>query len=292
VDAPPPIPRFRLEGEIPSDQRDLLEDQGYLVFEGVATPGEVAMILGELDRIESEWLAEGRRFVNGIPVFYGSFEGRPIVQRFAFTSLFSEAIHRFVHDARFEPIRRLVGEGARVGDREKDGVVVNRYLRAPGSVVPSLGWHTDGLRDLFYLRMPQRMLNVGLHLDACPRENGGLRLIPGSHRQGFADMCFRKPYFVSHAPDREEVAIETRPGDLTVHDGRLWHRVAPSVRTGRESVRRSLYVPYLTGPFEPKDERSRTPAYHHLGRLQRWMRRRFAATPALRASRHAPGRSA
>jgi hypothetical protein len=85
-------------------------------------------------------------------------------------------------------------------------------------------------------------------------------------------MCFRKPYFVSHAPDRSEFPLETLPGDLTVHDGRLWHRVARSQRCGPESLRRSLYVPYLTGPEEPKHEGSRTPAYHHLGRVQRWLR--------------------
>ena len=96
------------------------------------------------------------------------------------------------------PILELIGDDARVGDREKDGVVVNRYLNVPGSVYPRLGWHTDGLRDLFYGRMPQQMLNIGLHLDRCTRDNGGLRLIPGSHRQGFWSMCFRKPYFVSH----------------------------------------------------------------------------------------------
>lgn len=264
------IPRFRLGSEITEEQSRFLDDRGFLLFEAVASPAEVAAIAGELDRIEAEWLVEGRRFVNGIPVFYGTHAGRPIVQRFAFTSLFSPVIRKFVHDGRFEPIRRLVGEGARVGDREKDGVVVNRTLNAPGSVAARLGWHTDGLRDLFTLRMPQAMLNVGLHLDACPRANGGLRVIPGSHRQGFASMCFRKAYFVSHAPDPDEVAIETRPGDLTVHDGRLWHRVAVSERSGPSSLRRSLYVPYLTGPVEPKHERSRTPAYHHLGRLQRW----------------------
>jgi ectoine hydroxylase-related dioxygenase (phytanoyl-CoA dioxygenase family) len=85
-------------------------------------------------------------------------------------------------------------------------------------------------------------------------------------------MCFRKPYFVSHRPDPDEFVVETQPGDLTVHDGRLWHRVARSQRTGPASLRRSMYVPYLTGPYEPKNERSRTPAYHHLGCFQRWLR--------------------
>lgn len=273
---PPLDTRFRLGTEITNEQRRFLDHHGFLVFEAAAKPAEVAMLGAELDRVEAGWLAEGRRFVNGVPIFFGRREGRPFVQRFAFTSLFSEPMRRFVHDARFEPIRRLVGEDARVGDDEKDGVVVNRYLNAPGSVSPRLGWHTDGLRDLFYLRLPQRMLNVGLHLDVCRADNGGLRLIPGSHRQGFGSMCLRKPYFVSHGADPEECVIETGPGDLSVHDGRLWHRVARSQHSGDASLRRSLYVPYLTGPYEPKHEGSRTPAYHHLGRVQRWWRQRAA----------------
>jgi ectoine hydroxylase-related dioxygenase (phytanoyl-CoA dioxygenase family) len=153
-------------------------------------------------------------------------------------------------------------------------VVVNRYLNVPGSVHPRLGWHTDGLRDLFYGRMPQQMLNIGLHLDRCTRDNGGLRLIPGSHTQGFWSMCFRKPYFVSHGEDPDEICVETEPGDLTVHDGRLWHRVARSRREGAASLRRSMYLPYLTGPYEPKSEDSPTPLYHRVGE---WMRGRGRA---------------
>jgi ectoine hydroxylase-related dioxygenase (phytanoyl-CoA dioxygenase family) len=270
--APSLSARFRLGPEITPEQASFLDAHGFLVFEGVASADEIAAIDDALHRIERLWLDEKRRVVNGVPIFWGRIDGRPAVQRFAFSSLFSLTIRDFVRHPRFEPIRCLVGDEARVGDDEKDGVVVNRFLNARGSVAPALGWHTDGLRDLFYGRMPQKMLNVGLHLDDCPAENGGLRLIPGSHHQGFAAMCFRKPYFVSHAPDPEELVIETRPGDLTVHDGRLWHRVARSQRTGAASLRRSLYVPYLTGPYEPKNERSKTPAYHQLGRFQRWLR--------------------
>ncbi len=272
--------RFTLGEEITPEQQACLDAHGFLLFGGVARPSELDAIVAELDRIEAEWIAERRRWVNGIPVFYGLRDDRLYVQRFTFTSLFSDLIRKFVRDARFEPIRRLVAEDARIGDDELDGVVANRFLNAPGSVAPRLGWHTDGLRDLFYLRMPQQMLNVGLHLDDCSAENGGLRVIPGSHRQGFFSMCFRKPYFVSHAPDPQEFAIETRPGDLTVHDGRMWHRVARSQRMGAASLRHSVYVPYITGPYQPKHEGSRTPAYHHLGRLQRWWRRRSAGRAA------------
>lgn len=267
--------RFTLGSAITLEQRAFLDAHGFILFSRVASAEEVAMLGAEIERIESEWLAERRTRVFGIPIFIGAdHQGRPFIQRLAFTSVFSERIRDFVHDPRFRPILELVGADARVGDREKDGVVVNRYLNVPGSVHPRLGWHTDGLRDLFYGRMPLPMLNIGLHLDRCTRENGGLRLIPGSHNQGFLSMCFRKPYFVWHRPDPAEHCVETEPGDLTVHDGRLWHRVARSSLSGAASLRRSMYLPYLTGPYEPKSDASPTPAYHRLGE---WLRGRRAA---------------
>lgn len=270
------IPRFKLGETITPEQQRFFDENGFLIFDAVASPAEVAMIAEELEAIAARWRAEGRRVVYGIPIFWGRDpDGQPFVQRFTFASMFSERLRAFVLDPRFEPIRRMVGADARVGHDEKDGVVVNRYVNVPGSVYPKLGWHTDGLRDLFYFRMPQAMFNVGLHFDEITADNGGLRLIPGSHRQGFWSMCFRKLYFLSHAPDPQEVAVETRPGDLTVHDGRLWHRVAPSRHTGWASLRRSMYVPYQTGPHEPKRDTSPTPFYHQLGRLLRWLRGRL-----------------
>jgi phytanoyl-CoA hydroxylase len=262
--------RFTLGPAITPEQRAFLDRHGFVLFSRVASPEEVEMLGREIERIEAAWLAEGRTRVFGIPLFVGrDHMNRLFIQRLAFASVFSEPIRAFIHDPRFLPILDLIGAGARVGDREKDGVVINRYLNVPGSVHPRLGWHTDGLRDLFYGRMPQPMLNIGLHLDRCTRENGGLRLIPGSHTQGFLSMCFRKPYFVWHRPDPAEHCVETEPGDLTVHDGRLWHRVARSTLSGAASLRRSMYLPYLTGPYEPKSEDSPTPAYHRVGE---WLR--------------------
>ncbi len=272
---PPLTTKFQLGATIPPEQHAFLEHWGFLHFSRVATADELAMLCAEMDRVQAAWLAEGRTSVYGIPLFWGrDADDRPFLQRLAFTSVFSPPIRAFVRDPRFRPILDLVGADARVGDQEKDGVVVNRYLNTPGSVHPRLGWHTDGLRDLFYGRMPQRMLNIGLHFDRCTRDTGGLRLIPGSHTQGFLAMCFRKAYFVSHRPDPDELCIETEPGDLTVHDGRLWHRVARSSATGAASLRRSMYLPYLTGPYEPKSDASPTPAYHRLGA---WLRNRRAA---------------
>ncbi len=257
--------RFELGDHITTEQQEFLDEHGFLVFAKVASQEEIDRLAKELDDIEARWFAEGRTEIYGIPLFRGKPDGKPFLQRFPFTSCFSDYIRDFVRDDRFAPVRSLVGKNTRVGDEEKDGVVVNRNLNVPGSVYQRLGWHTDGLRDLFYLRMPKQQLNVGIHFDRVKKADGGLRLIPGSHTQGFWSMCSRKVYFVSHAPDPEEVAVETEPGDLTVHDGRLWHRVEGSPHTGPRSLRRSMYVPYLTDEYQPKGEHSRTPLYHYLG---------------------------
>ena len=120
------------------------------------------------------------------------------------------------------------------------------------------------------------MLNVGLHLDRCTRTDGGLRLIPDTHEQSFKDVLLRKIHFVSHDEDPAEICVETQPGDLTVHDGRLWHRVARSSYSDDRSLRHSMYVPYLTGPYEPKDENSKTPFYHHWSRMMLGLQARLS----------------
>jgi hypothetical protein len=254
--------RFVLDEEITPVQHAFLQEHGFLVFAQVATHEEVDAIVRSVDQVQKRFLDEGKRKAYGVPIWVGKDEdGAPYIQRFAFLSMYSDVVRAFVTDARFEPLRRLIGEEARVGHEERDGVVFNRYIRAKGSLRPGLGWHTDGLRQIFYGHLPGPMLNVGLHFERITEAEGGLRLIPGSHLQGFMGFLFGKPYFIDHRPDPHEVCLETWPGDVTVHDGRLWHRVQASPFTGSRSRRQSMYVPYVTGPYLPKNERSGTVSY-------------------------------
>lgn len=267
----PVTTKFRLGPVVTDDMRAFLDTYGFLHLEGALNAAEVQTLRDEQDRLEKRWIDEDTREINGIPLFFGKGRGdKTIIHRMPFSSMYSDAIRNLILDARFEPLKALVGEGVRVGHDEKDGVVMNRYVNAENSTRPQLGWHTDGLRCIAYGRMPQQMLNFGLHLDRITEADGGLRLIPGTHKQGFFKMVFYKPYFVWHRPDKNEITVETQPGDLTVHDGRLWHRVARASRMGAE--RRSLYVPYQTGPVEVKGEKSKTPFYHYLGKLMRWFK--------------------
>ncbi len=267
--------RFTLGEVITPLQSAFLDRHGFLIFNQFATDQEVKSINHEIDVITGAFLAEHKESINGIPLFKGKhYNGGESIQRLPFTSMFSSYIKNFISEERFRPIRTIFGEETRIGHNEKDGCVVNTYFNIPGSAYPKLGWHTDGLRDLAYLKMPKAMLNVGLHLSDCPRSNGGLRILPGTHKQGFLSMCFHKPYFVYHKPDPNELSIETRAGDLTIHDGRLWHRVQQSPHTGAKSFRRTMYIPFLTDAYHPKHEESKTPIYHKIGTFMRKVKSR------------------
>lgn len=266
VDDLPLSTRFRLQSAITPLQQAFLDRHGFLVFSQVATQDEVDAILAEVQRITDELVESGQRSIYGVPIWMGTDpDGAPLLQRMAFTSMMSERLKAFVTDERFEPVRRLIGEDARIGHQEKDGAVFNQYVNVEGSLRPNLAWHTDALRDVSYnWAMPGPMLNVGLHFDRITPEDGGLYLLPGTHTQSVASTLFRKIHFVSDRPDKDELHVETWPGDLTVHDGRMWHRVATNPKKGWDSLRRSMYVPYVCDAYAPKDENSKPRLYHRL----------------------------
>lgn len=270
--------RFRLRERITPLQRAMLDVHGFVVFDRVLAEAEVARMQEEILAVQARLVEERKQDVFGVPVWFGNDpEGRPFLQRTGFFSVQSDWAHELLKDVRFEVVRQLIGEDSRIGEREKDGLVLNRYLNAEGSLRPNLGWHTDAMRDLFYnWKVPGPMLNVGLHLDRIRPADGGLRILPGTHRDRFLQMAFRKPYFVAHKPDRREVAVETWPGDLTVHDGRAWHRVQTSPRTGWSSLRTSMYLPYVRDAYAPKDEGSKPMFYHRLFDVYMRLRRRGA----------------
>lgn len=257
-------PNFSLGENITKEQFNYFDKNGVIAFRNFISKETVQMFLNEIKRIEKEWLEQGVEKVNGIPLKFGKDEhGTKMIQRFCFTSLHSKILHEFLQDPRLQALTGLVApyEG-RIGENEKDGLVVNNYIHTESSAFSQMGWHTDSPRDLFMGQRIMPMLNVGIHLDDCPMENGGLRVLLGTHKQGMLKLLFKKKYFVDHKPDAKEIGLDINAGDLTVHDGRLWHRVQQSPFYGEKSRRRVMYVPVVTGKYMPKSDKSKTPFYH------------------------------
>ncbi len=249
------------------DEIAFFNKNGFLHIKNFVSRERVQLFLRELQRVEASWIAEKVDKINGTPIKYGRDEnGQTIVQRFAFASLYSPVLHEFLQDERLQGLTQLLQPySGRIGEEEKDGLVVNHYVRTPESNFSRMGWHTDSPRDLFLGHRIQPMLNVGLHLDDCPMSNGGLRVLPGTHKQNTLMTLFRKRQFIDHRPDPREVGLDIEAGDLTIHNGSLWHRVEQSPNIGAASRRRVMYIPLITGAHQPKHAASKTPFYHRLG---------------------------
>jgi ectoine hydroxylase-related dioxygenase (phytanoyl-CoA dioxygenase family) len=255
---------FQLGDTVSAEQLEFFEKHGVIVFRNFISKEKVATYISELKRIESVWLSEKRDKVNGIPLKFGKDEnGNKTIQRLCFSSLYSDELHKLLEEPRLKALMAFLHpyEG-RIAENEKDGLVINNYINTPSSTFTQMGWHTDSPRDLFLGQKIMPMLNVGIHLDECPFENGGLRVLPGTHKQNMLKLLFGKKYFIDNNDDDREVGFDMHAGDLSVHDGRLWHRVKQSPKFGEESRRRVMYVPLVTGKYKPKDENSRTPFYH------------------------------
>lgn len=255
--------KFKFEGQLTNEHLQFFDNYGFIHFQSFFTSDQIAAVIREVEALQQKWIAAGIDKVNGIPIKYGKDEnGNTIVQRFAFASLHSEYLYRLIHDPRIESLKALLGEGARIAEYEKDGLVINHYVNTGESQFTKLGWHTDGLRDLFTDFKLNPMLNVGIYLDDSPIEKGGLRILPGTHKQGLFSMLFRKRYFMDNTPDKDELIVEAKAGDLTIHSGRIWHRVALSSLEGAASRRRVMYFPIIQGKYKPKTTESGTPLYH------------------------------
>jgi phytanoyl-CoA hydroxylase len=260
---------FSFGDHISQDQLDFFNRRGYIQFRNFIGRDELRSIQEEIARVQKFLIRNQITRINGIPLKYGKdIDGSPLIQRIAFTSRFSVTLQDFLNQERLQLLKSFLSnyEG-RIGEAEKDGLVLNHYLNTGDSEYTRLGWHTDSPRDLFMGSRIMPMLNVGLHLDDCPADNGGLRVLAGTHKQNIFRLLFRKKYFVDHRPDKNETGFDISAGDLTVHDGRLWHRVQQSPYTGEASRRRVLYIPVVTGAYQPKNHNSPTPFYHRLGSI-------------------------
>jgi phytanoyl-CoA hydroxylase len=266
---------FRLEDKITDSQKDFFKKNGYIQFKNFIPRETVAEFIREIEKVQNHLVENNICKINGVPLKFGNdINGQTFIQRLAFTSQYSKKLQTFLHDSRLQLLLQFLGnyEG-RIGENEKDGLVVNHYINTPSSKFSKMGWHTDSPRDLFLGTRILPMLNVGLHLDDCDAGNGGLRVLPGTHTQNLFGLLFRKKYFIDNKPDKREAGFDIEAGDLTIHDGRLWHRVQQSPHVGEKSRRRVMYIPIITGAYQLKHSSSPTPFYHRLAQslmVDRW----------------------
>lgn len=257
---------FTSNGDLTAEQLNFFSRNGFIHFKNFLNKEEVSSLWNSVSDVHNEWITEKREKINGIPVVFGQDEhGNKIVQRSPFTSLFSKELHAFIKSGKLKPfVKLLSNDDARLTENEKDGVVINHYINHKNSELKQMGWHTDSARDIFYFQKVQPMLNVGIYFTNSTKAHGGLRVLPGTHKQSIRSLLFRKTQFVSMSADKNEVLVEAEAGDLVIHHGAIWHRVAMSELTGDASRRITMYVPIICGKQNVKTSHSKTPFYHKL----------------------------
>src|SRR5687767_6900909 len=133
--------KFSLGDKLTSEQINFFDKNGFIHFEGVASPAEVKEIISSTEDLQQKWISNGIKKINGVPIKFGHDEnGKEIVHRFPFTSQYSEAVHRFVVSPRIHSLKELLPEGSRIAENEKDGVIVNHYVNTHDSNFRQMGW--------------------------------------------------------------------------------------------------------------------------------------------------------
>ena len=260
---------FTLGEKLTTEQKNYFNKFGFLHFKNFLPKDIVQLFRNEATKIEHDLIANNIDKINGVPLKFGQDEnGQKTIQRMCFLSQKSDIFHEYLKDNRLKALLELLPDNQnRIGEFEKDGLVFNNYINTPNSGFKKMGWHTDSPRDLFLGTGIKKMLNIGTHLDDCPIENGGLRVLPSTHTLSKIKVLFLKKQFIDHDADPNEVGLNIEAGDLTVHDGDLWHRVELCPFMGEKSRRRVMYFPIIQGKYDPKNENSKTPFYHKLGKI-------------------------
>jgi hypothetical protein len=209
--------------------RAFLGATGYLHVKGVFSSDEVERFAAEVEI--------GRSLTTpGDPYSWWSIDadGTEVVTRINYLNRHSAVIDELNFDRRLARYAGLAAPGLRVCNDRLDGPMVfvkhSNVVKGNGD----LGWHVDDGIGGHPVMCP--LIQVGIQLDHATPENGQLRLLAGSHRYA------KHWYEWGDEAGLPAVALETEPGDLTVHFGDAMHTTPPPTADG--AGRRALYFKF------------------------------------------------
>lgn len=214
----------------PETIRGFLQQAGFVHLRAVLSPDEIRDIATDIDAAIARARPDDRRS------WWTTVGGRDVCNRVNYLNDDSARIASLGADARFLAIAALGAANLRDAHDRLDGNSV--VIKVPGSEggLADLPWHRDCGMGGHPVKCP--MLNVGIQIDAATEAAGQLQMIPGSHRG------------TSRLPSAQEteamrvVALETEPGDVTVHFGHTLH-AAPPPSDPDAAGRRALYLSFV-----------------------------------------------
>lgn len=231
---------FHFDKDKTEDYKLFLSDNGFLHFKGFFDQNRMIEISTQYNNTFHLASQKSKQELLSQSIIKGKRNNAEI-QRIPFltkqTPFFQDIITREIYDR----IKTISFQHHRIGFNENNGVVATKYNNTIGGW-SQMGWHTDIGNSFYYLTNRNHYYNIGLHLDKTDSKTGCLKILPGSHKQSIFSLYTKKVAFLDRRHDPKELNIETEPGDLTIHDGRLWHRVSKVSKT-----RRVIYFNLLKG---------------------------------------------
>ena len=217
-------------GDPPATIRQFLHQAGFVHLRAVLHPDEIRDIAADIDTAVARARPDDRRS------WWTTVGGRDVCNRVNYLNDGSARIADLGADPRFLAIAALGQADLRDARDRLDGNSV--VIKVPGSEggLADLPWHRDCGMGGHPVKCP--MLNVGIQIDAATEATGQLQLIPGSH-----GGTSRLPT-AREAQALPVVALDTEPGDVTVHFGHTLH-AAPPPRDPDAAGRRALYLSFV-----------------------------------------------
>ena len=211
------------------EMRHFLNTAGYLHIKGMYTSEEAAAFGEEVEVVRS-------KATPGDPFSWWSLngDGQEVVTRINYLGRYSDVLQQLSFEPRMTGYARLGNPELRVCDDRLDGPMV--FIKNSGVVKGDgdLGWHVDDGIGGHPVLCP--LIQAGIQLDYANSANGQLMVLAGAHR------------YTKHWLNWGEegnlplVALDTEPGDLTLHYGDTMHSTPPP--TAPDAGRRALYYKF------------------------------------------------
>lgn len=224
---------------ISTDQslRDAFIADGYVLLPGFLHAGELEEVDHHLDRL----IRESVPAMRPEEAFYEDPEDPSTLKQIQSLYSHSPHFHGMMFGSKFEKLASLLLDDKVVGRNMQ-------YFNKP----PRIGNPTPPHQDGYYFMLePNEAVTMWLGLDDVDEENGCVRYVKGSHRDGMrphgktAVLGFSQgitDFGTSGDLDRE-VWFRTRPGDLLVHHSLTIHR-ADGNRSADRSRRALGFIYY------------------------------------------------
>jgi hypothetical protein len=213
----------------PADIAHFFQVAGYVHLKSIFSDVEVQAFGDEVEHVRSlttpgdpwSWWS-----VNGV--------GEEVVTRINYLGRHSPVLQELSFDQRLARYARMAGPTLRVCDDRLDGPMVfiknSNIVKGNGD----LGWHVDDGIGGHPVMCP--LIQAGIQLDHANAANGQLLVLAGSHR-------YTKHWYAwGDEGDLPIVALDTEPGDLTLHHGDAMHTTPPPAADG--AGRRALYYKF------------------------------------------------